>query len=68
LNLSLNFVGKLFSGGLELFTSVWQMTHIGVLEVTNCPLWQLMHALCPGNRGVAELSLRSWQEAQESDA
>ncbi|MEP6568699.1 MAG: hypothetical protein ABJC10_02910 [Acidobacteriota bacterium] len=58
LKLSLNFVGKLFKGGLPLLTSEWQMKHIGTFAVTNCPAWQLMQALCPGKLGVAELSFR----------
>jgi hypothetical protein len=37
LKLSLKRIRKLFNGGLPLFTSLWQMTHIGTFAVTNCP-------------------------------
>ena len=43
--------------------NVWlaaSVEHMGIAGVVNCPRWQLVHALCPGKRGVIELSeLRS---------
>jgi hypothetical protein len=69
LKLSLNLLGKALSGGLEPLTSEWQIAHMGTSGVNSCEAWQLKQALCPGNRGVAELSdVRMWQAVQGSDA
>jgi hypothetical protein len=34
---SLKAAGKLFNGGLLLFVSEWQIKHIGIAGVVNCP-------------------------------
>lgn len=61
-------VGKFLTGGFWPSRLVWQMAHIGMFGVTNCGRWQPVQALWPGRRGEAELSRRSWHEAQASEA
>ena len=58
LKLSPNLVGKAFMGGGMDARLVWQSPHMGACGLTNWARWQLVHELCPGKRGVFELSLR----------